>query len=339
MLRVLMAAAVLCATNRVAAAEPPHDGDRAAFAAQRMADGRALFEAGRLAEARAALHEAFKAGGTPQQAANLGTVELVLGRYRDAAEHLRWALTSLERQPRADTEARAIEEVRRSLDQAAREVGTLDVRVRVAHAKVDLDGSALDLSEGSLAFVEPGPHVLSASASAHAPARVALTIGRGERRVVELELVTLPAVPPAPTSAKHAALALRREPVNRPIAPVLAIGAVALVGVTAGAVLLGVAKDQGALAQRGAADLRARGALCRPTTPGFTAACEQVKGAASTHNTLQTVSVGAFIVGGAAAMVGAAYLLWPSSPPTKARLRAAPFLSATAQGVALRATF
>jgi hypothetical protein len=116
-------------------------------------------------------------------------------------------------------------------------------------------------------------------------------------------------------------------------------GAVALVGATAGAVLLGVAEDQGALAQKGAADLRARRALCRPTTSGFAAACQQVEESARTHNTLQAASVSAFVVGGAAALIGAAYLLWPSSPQTNARLQATPLLTATTQGVALRATF
>lgn len=340
MLRALMvAAAVLCATSIVAAAEPPHDGDHAAFAARRTAEGRALFEAGRLAEAHAALQQAFEAEGTPQQAANLGTVELLLERYRDAAEHLQRALTSLERAPREDAAPSALDEVRRSLDQAAREVGALDLRVSPEHAKVKLDGSELDLSASSLVFVEPGPHVLSASAEAHAHARVELTIDRGERRSVELVLAELPAAPPAPPVSTRAAPAARREPDGRPLGMVFATGAVALVGLSGGAVLLGVAKNRGAIAQRGAAELRARGALCQPMTAGVAAACQRVEEAADAHNALEAASVGAFVVGGAALLVGATYLLWRSPPPTNARIQASPLMTATTQGAALRGTF
>jgi hypothetical protein len=304
-----------------------------------MAEGRAFFEAGKLTEALVAFREAYEAEGTPQQAANLGTIELLLGDHRAAAKYLQLSLIGLESGPRDDKIDRAIAEVRRSFEQATRAVGAIEVHVNVPSAVVELDRSKIDLSTSSVIFVEPGRHVLSAVAAAHSPAREELKLVAGERRRVELTLVATEPVLVASQAPIEASRPVRPLPASRPLGPAVAAGAGSIVGVTAGAVLLIFAEDQGALAQKGARDLRARRALCQPTTSGFEAACQQIEDAADAHNTLQRAGVGAFVVGGAALLAGATYLLWSPSSPSTAQIQAAPLVGWSIQGAMVRTRF
>ncbi len=63
-------------------------------AAKRFEEGRRAFAQGKTEEAYRAFLEAFEEDRCPAAyAANLGTVELVLGHYRDAAEHFARALS------------------------------------------------------------------------------------------------------------------------------------------------------------------------------------------------------------------------------------------------------
>ena len=86
-------------------------------------------------------------------AANLGDVELKLGRYREAAEHLKYTLANLppERaEKRADAEA--------SLKECRAHLSAVRVSVSVVGAVVKLDGQ--DVPPGALSdelLLEPGP--------------------------------------------------------------------------------------------------------------------------------------------------------------------------------------
>ena len=121
-------------------------------------------------------------------AANLGDVELKLGRYREAAEHLKYTLANLppERaEKRADAEA--------SLKECRAHLSAVRVSVSVVGAVVKLDGQ--DVPPGALSdelLLEPGPHKLEGEKSGYLVSSRDFLATAGESREVRLELSPQP---------------------------------------------------------------------------------------------------------------------------------------------------
>jgi hypothetical protein len=163
MSRLLRAAVVFTGVSlgTTAFAEPsPHAAQDAERGEQQFKKGTRAFEEQHFTEAYAALRSAWDLAPSYRTAAGLGQVELHLGQYRDAAEHLSYCL----RHYPTDADPRARSFIEQGLDDARGHVAALRVRVNVEGADVQVDGVAAGKSplEGPL-FVDPGSHVVTAS--------------------------------------------------------------------------------------------------------------------------------------------------------------------------------
>ncbi|MBI4952640.1 MAG: PEGA domain-containing protein [Myxococcales bacterium] len=185
-----------------AGADGAHLPARDTEAAARAFDiGKGLYADHKLEEARAAFAEAVENDpNVVQYLANLGTVELGLGRNRDAAEHLTRAIELIDDDPSVDPQK--AEPLRRLRDAAGREVGALEVRVNVTGARIYIDerhiGSA-PVGTGA-AYLDPGEHRIRATADGYGDVTVGMTLEKGERKAVSL---TLPASSMPAPAARH----------------------------------------------------------------------------------------------------------------------------------------
>jgi len=130
-------------------------------------------------------------------AVNLGQTEVVLGKYRDAAEHLSFGIHLLPVED-ADVKERAI----KGLTYAKKRVGTLRISAPDG-AEVFVDGKPIGIAPIVLeTFVEPGSVKLSARHTSQGSGEVSLDIVAGEEKPIEIRLSDVPpkatVLPPQP---------------------------------------------------------------------------------------------------------------------------------------------
>ncbi|WP_156338589.1 PEGA domain-containing protein [Chondromyces crocatus] len=149
-------------------------------------------DAGRWAEAVEAFGAAWKQVPSPERrseiAGELGVCEVVLGRYRDAAEHLHVALEG-------SGELTPVERRRFELAQvrAEREVATVAISSSPITAEVFVDGRSLGAPRPTyLVFLDPGRHALRASLPGHRDALATVTARAGATLDLGLALRPLP---------------------------------------------------------------------------------------------------------------------------------------------------
>lgn len=307
----------------VADAHPPlfTDQDSENRAAELLKKGNALSRAGKLAEALEAYTAAWRIQESYAGAANLGNLELNLEKYRDAAEHLAFAIRSFP----SDGKPAVREALHRGLDEAKKHVGTLRVHVNVV-AQVALDGKHADvvLGDGEL-FVEPGRHALEASQAGYTSKRKDVLIAAGEARYVDFELVAAQAaaVPLAPPPDPQ------RPPHERTKVPAIVGGALAGLGLVLGTGFTIAANQRSSAATALRTKIVAmRGhPLCPGSAQPLIDDCAQLKSDVVQRDTFSNAAVWSFVAAGAFAIGSGAYLLWAtrtSKPVATARIRIAP---------------
>jgi hypothetical protein len=170
-------------------------------------------------------------------------------------------------------------------------------------------------SFGSALPVDPGKHVVIASAEHHEPRTFEITLLEGESKELEVEPGPEIAAPP-PTATPPLALAgeTRDPSAMRTLGYV--VGAAGIIGLGLGAIFGLEAAAKWSSAQDG----------CKPGSCGAGSQARSDQDAASTAGTISTIT---FVVGGAALATGIGLLvLAPSSSstsaPTAATLRLAP---------------
>ncbi|MGC4068854.1 MAG: PEGA domain-containing protein [Polyangiaceae bacterium] len=116
----------------------------------------------------------------------LGQTELLMGKYRDAAEHFTLALRDF-----PPTEApRKKEQIRGALDQAKAKVGTLKVTIDKADAEVAIDGKAVGKTPFDVdLYVEPGTHTITATHPTGSVDRI-IDVSAGDQRAINLKIRT-----------------------------------------------------------------------------------------------------------------------------------------------------
>lgn len=136
-------------------------------------------------KARAFLLAAFRAQPHWLVAAHLGRVEIKLGRWRDAAEHLTFFLR--EGQQISADDRRQAEGM---LKQARAKVGTLHIDAGPPGAEVRVDGELVGTAplRGPV-FVEPGSHRVEVKAEYHVSADRAVTVQRGAEARLDVALL------------------------------------------------------------------------------------------------------------------------------------------------------
>ena len=192
----VLAVAIVSAAPIVPAAAAPQSakGGDASQARDLHAKGKRAYQAGDMRGAYEAYAAAWALTKTFDIAANLGAVELATARFRDAAEHLTFALANLPVSGDGDRQRPALIKL---LDDAKKQIATLAIKVSVDRAAVTLDGRPLGQSPLPEAiFVDLGDHVLVASAPTYAPVELQIHADKGASIPVVLSLVPVTVAPP-----------------------------------------------------------------------------------------------------------------------------------------------
>jgi len=324
---------------------------------------RKLYEQGRAAMAADNWQESYRlfSGLWREQpsydvAINLGEIELHLGKFRDAAEHLAYGLRHLPPREKLDVARTA----REGLGFAKQRVGTLKLSVVGAQAELRVDGELVGTSPlGHDVFVDPGSHQVEADSTNRGSVIRVVAVGAGQERTVELSFEQVGAGAPAasgnappsaasgnvPASASSGTTPAGADPAGSPVSPaeppavagpnyvpVVVTGAVTAAGLGLGIALLSAAKSDDT--ERRAALARLPGtAPCGAGSP-HSSECASVADLADNTARLRTLSYVSFGVAGAGAL--ATFFLWPRPPKARqAALHLVPTVSVARSGVEL----
>ncbi|MCC6558915.1 MAG: tetratricopeptide repeat protein [Polyangiaceae bacterium] len=292
---------------------------------------------------RAALEEAIRAGVDENEqaviAGELGLCELALGRFRDAAEHLRRSLhdvTALPPWKRAKlTEAYA---------RVHEKVTRLTISVTPPDAEVLIDGQPIGSGKPTyLVFLDPGPHTARARLARHQDAVHSLTAVPGTPSGIEMTF------PQAATPATEAAAPERPVP---PVAPpaepadggtavhlrrvgFIAAGAAAVLGVsfTISAAVVHenlLDKTDGVTRRHGpstCAGGRASGV------------CDELESAGAMRDALSGLGVWSFVAASVFAGVTVSSLWWAPSDGSPAPVQVVPAVEPGQAGLTLRSSW
>jgi tetratricopeptide (TPR) repeat protein len=180
-----------------------------------FAKGKAAFGEGRIDLAHDLLLRAWALRQTHDIAGNLAQIELMLGKRRDAAQHIAFSLAHFP--PTVRTSRR--EMMRATFAELRAELGVLRISVSPPEAKVSVDGKPIEASIAtSEVFVEPGTHTVSASLEGYATTTRTIDTPNGSGAAVTLTL------PYEPTTGRLAAVG----------------GVISVSGLAAGAALMAV---------------------------------------------------------------------------------------------------
>lgn len=249
--------------------------------------GLAAYKQGHFEQALASYESAWKLRKTHDLAAAMAQVEMLLGRPRDAAEHLAYALRYFP--------VSGKKELRETLESALADATKKVTKVRLmvtgdAGAPViSVDGKPIDTTvTGSEIYLAPGTRTVEASAKGFKPARRTIEAKEGQSEEVTLALV------PEDKGGERSML---------PVAISFGVGGAGLI---AGAVAGGVA-----IAQLG--DLKkvcGDALVCPPSEHGHVDAANVSAG----------VSTAGFVLAGVGAAVGVTLLLLPPKTKTAATM-------------------
>lgn len=282
------------------AADGPDDSARADELYRRGIDA---FSQRKVEEAYGLLAEAYKLKQSVDIAANLGVAEAMLGKSRDAAEHLAKALRAYP----VDGSAEAREKLSARLADVKKKVGLVRIKAAEADVAVSLAGQVLGKTPfAEELYVEPGTTTLIARKQGFEDLSILVQVDAGGESDIELKLK------PGSKKIEEPKVTV---PADKPLWPTLALagGAAAGLGVGIGMIVMsesarGTIVDSSCRSERCAADYQ-----------------DEVDG----YNLGRTVAVPAFIVGGLSLAGMITYLAIPAeqdeSPRTTAAVRFAPW--------------
>lgn len=289
-------------------------------------EGRALAGKQKWAEAYASYFAAWSLLRHYQIASNLGNTEMKLGKYRDAAEHLWFAISE---ETKAGEDAAVVAGDRKLLDEALRHVGRIDVTVSVEGAEVLLGDTLLGTSplETPL-FVEPGTFTVHARKAGLAAAKVEMTIGKGEQKRADLVLgkegggpvPSASAAPPVPVPSASASAVVPGEAWPR---SELIVGGAVLTGLALGGAVVTTVLANGKAGEREEAlkalDTRTDPSPCSGAS--VPAACVDIKDNSRASDTFANIAMPLYVVGGVSALGTLAIVLLTDSPEAQQALR------------------
>ena len=320
-----VAALLLCASARVAHADPTPQ--EKILAQSLFDDGRAKMQAGDFAAACPKLAESYRLDPAPGTFLNLGLCHESEGRLATAYAELSEALSRAIRDGRSDRQKTA----REHLAAIAPRLSKLKLSVGASappDLKVEVDGIVLARAAWDVAVpMDPGQHVLVASASGRLPKQMPITVeADGSTKEIEIgELEVDPnfhaatATPPPPVEAPKPP----PEPPPKRSSPLRTVGFVTLAAGGAGLIAGGIFGGVAASTWSSAKDKCPNGAC--PTDATVADGRR-----AGTFADVATVSL---IVGGVLAAAGLALVL------VAPRRSAAAWVSPTLGGVTVGGTF
>jgi hypothetical protein len=326
-MRRTLIAGLLLVWATTASAQTPSDAADTYFR-----QGNGLYKEQRWADARTAFESAWKLKKAHDIAANLAYAEMKLGRWRDAAEHLAFAVKSWPPTGKADKRDYAIER----LQAAKREVSTVTIQVDVARADVLVDGALVGQSPlADEVFVDPGPHRVEAKLDGYDDGAATVQAEKGGAEHVTLALVR---TPPAPKPGPREPLPLPPPPVRPPTWLLVTTGVLAVGGLAAGTGLAVAAGGKRADAEALRTTLGGVATACTGnTSPNCTALLSDLR----SRDAMSTAAVGSFVAGGVLAAATIGLGAWALVTPrdeknTVQSFRVAPMLGANGGGITVR---
>lgn len=306
--RIAIVLAVLAVLPGVAVAQTPNSAtDNNTRARNLFRQGAAAMKDGKYAEARNALLEAWSLSHTYDVAAILGQAEIELKLYRDAAEHLDFALRNLAPRESAET----LDKIKAGLQSARQKVAELRISVSEPNAIVLVDGQEVGRSPLARSiFVDVGPHKIEARLDAD---RVdTQNISAAAASAYPIDLTIPERKPSAPSSglgvAPPPSQSNQTSSATPSLVPVAIGGGVAVVALGLG---IGFRVASSSSHDR-LVDLRSSlGSDGCNQGIADSSDCAELKDAADTTDFRRNFSTAAFVVGGAAAVGTAVYWFWP----------------------------
>ena len=281
-----------------------------------------LYKDEKWAEAEVEFQAAWAIRRTYDTAANMGHTEFHLGKFRDAAEHLKFAVDNWP--PTGKPEPLQLAQAK--LGEAEKEVAALTLTVNPAGAAVSVDGKKTEVL-GKVLYLEPGKHTIGASLEGYIEKTESVDAEKGGSKTLALELQ------PAKAGGPKTAV-------------LIGGAALAVVGVGIGIGLLVASsgkKNDGVDATD--ALVKTRGSQpCHGTYQG-SSECLDIQSTFESSDSLRTGSTIAFIAGGAFAAGTLVYYLVTrkSSAPVAASagswLRVAPAVGRGQDGLVLSGTW
>ena len=329
--------------------QPVADTDAAQKADALFSKGKALYAGGKTREAHEALSAAWASKKSYDIAANLGSVELTLAMYRDAAEHFAYALRTFP----ATGNKKQLAATKQLFDQARAHVGGLTIKVSIEGAEVLVDGKSIGRSPiPDEVFVNPGERTIEAKLNGYEPARLSAKLMSGGSQGITLSLV--PTAPPPVASASASpvptvtAIASAAPPPSAsstaPVPPavsagprpilILASGVLAAGGLATGigftVAANGKSDDAAALVTKYSGH-----SVCLGTpAPAVSADCKTLKSITAEQSTMRNAAFVSFAAGGVFALVAAGLGVWRLKAPTATGvLHVSPVVGARESGV------
>jgi hypothetical protein len=228
---------------------------------------------------------------TYDTAANYGLTELKLGKMREAAELLDFALHN---SPPSDSDKQR-EQVKARLDQARAGVGAVNVKSNVEGASYEVDGVASgEVPAWGDVYVTPGVHTITLKMDGYSSISREVKVELGQKASFEAKL--------EPRRASRA---------------VMAAGfGLAAAGVGAGLVFTLVSIGKSSSRKDKLAGLSGQPFPCGEGTPN-TAACADISDLSAAQNTFKGAAIASFAVGGAALVGTIIYAVSVPSPKQK----------------------
>lgn len=317
-----------------ASAQPTTDPNKRATELYKK--GNEFYDKSKWADAESMYRAAFELRQSYEIAGNLGDVEMIQGKAREAAEHLSFALRKF---PESGKPA-AKEALRKRLQDASNLIGTLNITASKPAAEIFVDGKAVGKSPLEYeVYVDKGDHTIEAKLEGFDPAKEAIQATPGSKHDVALTLKEKekpkpPPAPPAPPPRSRGIFAGKSLPI------LIAGGAVTVVGIAVGAGAAVAANGKAEDADNLIKGMPANG-CAPPVASGLSTSCGELYDARKDQDSLANTSMAMFIVGGAFGAATAGYLfLWPRSKPrAAATIAPVPVVTGRESGLWIKGTF
>lgn len=307
-LSILLLASAVSAPAR--ATDPPAVNDASSARADELAKrGVELSKKQQWKEAEALFREALSLKRAYDIAGNLGLAEAALGKTRDAAEHLSFALARFP----ANGKPAHRELLKEKLAEVRAKLGAITIDVSVKGAEVLVDGASVGTAPlDAEVFVSPGKHTVMAKLAGHINATSDVNAVAGQAHAMKLVMV-VEAPPPPPLSAATPPTRVRPPPVW----PAIAAGGVAALLLGVGGGLYGKSASERERGQTMANDILASGKSCVPGAANFASQCAELESIVRGSDTMHNAAVGMFVGGSALAVGAAVYGVWAAVSPRK----------------------
>ncbi|XYH94038.1 hypothetical protein ACMHYB_40240 [Sorangium sp. So ce1128] len=330
----MAAASAVWSRAAIAACEGPSAASSGAAesrsgAEEAFARGERARRARRWEEAEVSYRAAWEAEPRPEFAGELGLCELALGRFRDAAEHLREAL--LYPETLAAAPRRRFSE---GLARAEREVSSATVAVSRPEAEVFIDGRRIGRGQATyFVYLDPGRHEARGRLDGYVEDTYPFEAQRGRASMIGLHLEAKPPPAAAPVAPVPAAAA-PAAPSGPSAGTVFRIGGIALAaaGIALGTGFSVAAAVRGGEAEAQAARIHQRNGAAACLSKAYAEPCGVLLEMNDARDTLKAAAWGSFIGAGVVGAVALSSLLWAPEPGKRA-VRAAPLAAHHGGGV------